>query len=197
MTTSIDGTSGVTFPAGGVGNPASAVVGLTDTQTLTNKSIVASQLTGTQTIPKGTLPTGSVLQVVNVNNSTAYSSSSSTPVATGFSASITPLFSTSKVLVLSNIRTRKNSSGSSTSLMLQLYRGSTQILILTQGVGYNNGTAPNDGMASASYLDSPATTSSVTYTWWLGSYANVASVSINPDGSPADTSTIVLMEIAA
>ena len=44
MTAIIDGTLGVTFPAGGVGNPASAVVGLTDTQTLTNKTLVAPAL---------------------------------------------------------------------------------------------------------------------------------------------------------
>jgi hypothetical protein len=44
MTITISGTSGVTFPAGGLGNTAGAVVGTTDTQTLTNKTIDASQL---------------------------------------------------------------------------------------------------------------------------------------------------------
>jgi len=39
MPTSISGTAGVTYPAGGLANTAGAGVGTTDTQTLTNKTL--------------------------------------------------------------------------------------------------------------------------------------------------------------
>jgi hypothetical protein len=41
----LDGTTGVTFPAGGLGNTAGDAVGTTDTQTLTNKTIQGGALT--------------------------------------------------------------------------------------------------------------------------------------------------------
>lgn len=45
MTTTISGTAGVTFPAGGVGNPAGTVVGTSDSQTLTSKTLTSPTMT--------------------------------------------------------------------------------------------------------------------------------------------------------
>jgi hypothetical protein len=49
MPTIISGTDGVTFPAGGVGNPAGSVVGTTDTQSVSNKTLAAGTLVGAGT----------------------------------------------------------------------------------------------------------------------------------------------------
>jgi hypothetical protein len=141
---------------------------------------------------------GQVLQVVNATYATATTRSSSTFADTGLTASITPKFSTSKILVFVNLcgcGKRTNN----TSLGLKLVRNSTDILKIDENGGYTDNTNRIEiGSISATYLDSPATTSSTTYKVQFASNGNNALVQINDyynsDGNT--TSTITLMEIA-
>ena len=146
------------------------------------------------TFPSGTnaqAAPSKVLQVVNAVFSTEVSSSSSTFTDTGLSASITPLFSTSSILVIANIQGAKNGS---TGLDLKLLRGSTSIVQFAKNAGYTGASDYNIiGSVSCGYLDTPATTSSTTYKVQMASNANSSLARIN-DNSQA--STLTLMEIA-
>lgn len=59
MTIIISGTSGVTYPAGGVDNVAGSGVGTTDTQTLTNKTLTSPTI-NTATLVTPTIDSASV-----------------------------------------------------------------------------------------------------------------------------------------
>ena len=147
-----------------------------------------------QSIPKAALPTGSVLQVINATLSTMTTTTSSSFVDSGLSASITPTASTSKILVLVSQVVYTNS-GSPTAGATQLVRGSTSILV--EGWSFYSGD--QFYRSNFNYLDSPATTSSTTYKTQFRKYTS-GSPSVGyayGDGTGQTNCSITLMEIAA
>jgi hypothetical protein len=139
---------------------------------------------------------GKVLQVVYGSTGTAAASSSSTQAATNLTASITPSSATSKVLVLvAQTGLAKNSANTGSAINLYLYRGATQLDMFQNSAAHTNSAVRNDvGGVSCNYLDTPATTSSTTYSTKFSSTNGTSEVYVQNGGG---ISTIVLMEIGA
>ena len=140
---------------------------------------------------------GNILQVVNATYSTQVTNNTSTYADTGLSASITPSSASSKVIIIVNqsgvIKTISNVDN---GCSLRLLRNSTNILAnFVIAAGYTGTAAINVvGTQSACYIDSPATTSAVTYKTQFANYTNAASVQVQVN---SDNSTILLLEVAA
>jgi hypothetical protein len=139
---------------------------------------------------------GQVLQVVNATYATYGTTTSTTFADTGLTASITPKFATSKILIIVSL-SGVGKSGFNTSAKYQLVRNSTAILGIDDGTGFTNSTAYGICSATANYLDSPATISATTYKIQYGIDASGGTAYINFSQNAVTTSTITLMEIAA
>lgn len=132
-----------------------------------------------------------VLQVVQSISTTPVVVQSNSPVDIGVSASITPSSATSKILAFWNIQgeTQASNGGFTASLV----RNSTTVFN-NSGLNYDNYLSTSaDIVSSRMYLDSPATTSAITYKIQCSTYSTV-SVRFQNNTLP---STLVLMEIAA
>jgi hypothetical protein len=141
---------------------------------------------------------GKVLQVVFASTATQATSSSSTYADTGLTATITPTLATSKILVV--LTQQSVAKSGSTEVKLQLLRGATTILKMGDLNGYTSSADFNAiGSVSASYLDSPATTSATTYKTQFASGQNITTCFVQAylSDSSSSVSTITLMEIGA
>ena len=152
---------------------------------------------------------GHVIQVVSANYSTVVSITGSTYIDSGLSASITPTSTSSKILVLVNQMMYHYATSSAQVLSgVRLLRDSTTILSpyadssgpLEPYVEVGGGTEIYNAFRhSINYLDTPATTSAITYKT-QGALRNTGSgrtLLFQPSGATNNgTSTLTLMEIA-
>ena len=186
MTVTINGTTGVTTP------------GLTDTG---NATVAGTLSAGNKGISTASLPAGAVLQVVQGTTTSNTATTSTTPMATTLTASITPTSATSKILVIVNHQgVYKASTTAGAGVNLYLYKNGSSL----SGVGrYGSYIGYSPGGVSAgmliggnafAYLDSPATTSATTYATYFATTDAGNNAQVQADN---DLSTITLMEIAA
>lgn len=153
-------------------------------------------------------PYGTVLQVVQAVKSDTFTSASTSYVdVTGLSATITPSSTSSKILVAVEL----NGSGTVgiSVLFFQIVRNSTAIGIGNTAGNRTSatnslyaGTAGTLAFSGGTFLDSPATTSAITYKVQLKanttatSYINRAEIDNDGAAWARTISTITLMEIA-
>ena len=139
----------------------------------------------TTTSPKA----GNVIQVVSQQAPANYTSTSS--ALTLLTQSFTPTSASSKVLALMSYTVERNGGGSGNYIFVNLNRnGSTIVSNWGNATGYQESSGAR-GVATHTYLDSPATTSAISYTF-------VADFSAS-GSAPFQfyTMQLTLMEIAA
>ncbi len=142
---------------------------------------------------------GKVLQVVYNSYNLGVTTTSTSLVDTGLSATITPTSATSKILVIVSQNGCGKNATTSGRLTLAILRSSTVLQYLTDVAGYTNDSSINYfNNVSGTYLDAPATTSATTYkTQFLSEGGSTVFVNDSYASTYKSASTITLMEIGA
>lgn len=181
----IDGTDRVTVDSSG-----NVGIGLTNPSGLLD---VANR-----GITKGSLPAGTVLQVVQATYNTEVVIATSSFTDSGLSATITPSSASSKILVMVSQPMESFDVDNYISSYMRILRGASTIYTATSAFGQftiyvDSATELAIGtIAAVNYLDSPSTTSATTYKTQF----NCASGSVTLQSQNAKTATLILMEIA-
>jgi hypothetical protein len=175
-------------------------------------SLAASKLTGQ--VPDANAPSGSVLQVVSTTKVDTFSVSDVNTFVdiTGLSVNITPLSSSSKILVIVHVGSFGNNAGTPRTASFRIVRNSTVVGAGTPegsrlGASFRDfidGDANHARNGSFAHVDSPSATSEITYKVQTNNQGNT--LFINRTGSDDNNglawgtrcaSSITLMEIAA
>ena len=170
---------------------------------------IANASLGAVTALPGAIATGKVLQVVSVTKTDTFTSSSSSFTdITGLTANITPASSSNKVYV--NLSVQGSQDVEANRVSYQLIRDNTAISVGASAASRSQASSGlssphGDIIASSSVnvLDTPSTTSQITYKVRIANTAGSGNAFVNRtendengSGMPRYASTITLMEIA-
>lgn len=153
-------------------------------------------------IVRADLPVGTIIQTVAFRSQIGVSMTTTTLADTGYGATITPTNSSNKIKVTfacSELRSRGDVGAN-----IDLYRNGTNIVAIFKEIGYSGGaggtqTTGSIGMGAAwSYVDSPASTSALTYQVYARKLtSNAGNVEFLPNSTNSGAITIILEEIVA
>ena len=178
----------------------------------TDRTLTLPDATGTvlTTGNQSDFPAGSVLQVVSTEKSDQFTTASTTFVdVTGMSATITPTSSSSKILIIFSVGLVGNSTGGQ-FVYLKVNRNPSGLVSIGDQASArarvsagNGGTQPySNSSLTITNLDSPSTTSAVTYKIQMRSQST-GTAKFNSRGDDADSTaygrssaSLTLMEIA-
>ena len=164
---------------------------------------MASKLRVNQIEPVNGIPTGGgggIIQVIQGSTNNRIETSSQTFVATNLSATITPKFTTSKVFIM--ISGDCNTNADDNEIYMTIYRsigGATATNIGNATYGFATAASFEGRLHSAisiNYLDSPSTTSSVEYTFYLRKTSGGSGNVEFPVNNGHQSSYITLMEVS-
>ena len=143
-------------------------------------------------VPFQKMPVGSVLQVVSGTDSTLTSTNAGSPVL-GHSVTITPRYSTSKILVLASLAAETIGSHSDRGVGLRLYRDDTNLINYVYNHYMSSNTNQRIGAVAMHVYDSPNSTGEVSYSY---KYVNTGGTNSIARMNYYGDSVITLMEIA-
>jgi len=154
---------------------------------------VTQYYSGSAYVTIGGTSGGKVLQVIQATAATQVNVSTTTFTDTGLSVTITPSLATSRVMIIATHSGSGKDTGD-TSATFRLLRDATSVGTLAAIVGTTGSSLTNISNVTISFVDTPATTSAITYKTQLNSASNTAKAFT---GAGSGTSTIIAMEIGA
>ncbi len=162
--------------------------------TVSTMTVSSATITNLSVTNLAGITVGKIKQMVKATTTSPTATTSSTYQNTGLTANITPSSSSSLILIIASCGSLRNTNPATTNATLTLARGGSNLVgangILS--VGTSALATGIDMPTTFAYVDSPASTSSLTYTVQVRSSDNVNSVSFNVQ---SETASIVLLEV--